>query len=121
MIALKELFSQLRKVKFTFLLLLVVSLSSILLFFLMHGSTQNETYEISAFEISPKTIRSPKTIEDIEKTELERVRAEQAVPNSYRFSEDIMKNRQAILGSIFTAVSDVKVEAKEDPDMTSGD
>ncbi|PID00459.1 HD family phosphohydrolase [Sporosarcina sp. P29] len=121
MIALKELFSQLRKVKFTFLLLLVVSLSSILLFFLMHGSTQNETYEISAFEISPKTIRSPKTIEDIEKTELERVRAEQAVPNSYRFSEDIMKNRQAILSSIFTAVSDVKVEAKEDPDMTSGD
>ncbi|WP_303970118.1 HD family phosphohydrolase [Sporosarcina ureae] len=120
MTVLKELLSHLRKVKFTFLLLLVVSLSSVLLFFLMYGSTQNETYEISVFEISPKTIRSPKTIEDTEKTELERVRAEQAVPNSYRFSEDIMKNRQAILGSIFNAVSDVKVETIDDPDLTSG-
>lgn len=119
MIVLKELLSRLRKVKFTFLLLLVVSLSSVLLFLLMYESSQNETYEISAFEISPKTIRSPKTIEDTEKTELERVRAEQAVPNSYRFSEGSMKNRQAILSSIFTAVSDVKVEVKKDEGLTS--
>lgn len=119
MTALKDFLSHSKKVKFTFLLLLVVSLSGVLLFFLMVGSTQNETYEISAFEISPKTIRSPKTIEDTEKAELERVRAEQAVPYSYRFSEDIMKNRQAILASIFTAVSDVKVEIKEDPAMTA--
>ncbi|ARK26097.1 phosphohydrolase [Sporosarcina sp. P37] len=117
MATLKELRSQIRKVKFTFLLMLVVSLSGVLLFFLMYGSGQSETYEISAFEISPKTIRSPKTIEDTEKTELERVRAEQAVPNSYRFSEDIMKNRQALLSSIFTAVGDVQVEANSNPDM----
>ena len=102
MAALKELLSHLRKVKFAFLLLLVVSLSGVLLFLLMYESSQNETYEISAFEIPSKTIRSPKTIEDTEKTELERERAEQAVPNSYRFSEDSMKNRQAILSSIFT-------------------
>ncbi len=99
-------------------MLLVVCLSSILLFFLMFGNSRNETYEISAYEISPKTIRSPKTIEDTEKTELERVRAEQAVPTSYRFSEDIMKNRQAIISSIFTAISDVKVEEKKETDMT---
>ncbi|GKV64646.1 MULTISPECIES: HD family phosphohydrolase [Sporosarcina] len=116
----KQLLLQLKKVKFSFLLLLVVSLSSILLFFMMYGNSQNETYEISAYEISPKTIRSPKTIEDTEKTELERVRAEQAVAESYRFSEDIMKNRQALVSSIFTAVSDVKVEAKKEPDMTTG-
>ena len=30
-----------------------------------------------------------------------------------------MKNRKAILDSIFTAVSDVKVEVKDEPDMTS--
>lgn len=117
---LKGLFSQMRKVKFTFLLLVVISLSSILLFVLMYGNSTNETYEISAYEISPKTIRSPKTIEDTEKTELERVRAEQAVPASYRFSEDIMKNRQAIISSIFTAVSEVKMEENKETDMTAG-
>ncbi|PIC65494.1 phosphohydrolase [Sporosarcina sp. P13] len=87
----------------------------------MYGSNQNETYEISVYEISPKTIRSPKTIEDTDKTELERVRAEQAVPTAYRYSEDIMKNRQAIISSIFTAVSDVNVETKIDQTITAND
>ncbi|MDV6377942.1 HDIG domain-containing protein [Sporosarcina sp. GW1-11] len=118
MAALKRLCSQLRDVKFIVVLLLVVAVSSVLLFFLMYGSNQNETYEISVYEISPKTIRSPKTIEDADKTELERIRAEQAVPTAYRYSEDIMKNRQAIISSIFTAVSDVNVETKKDQTIT---
>lgn len=111
---LKRWFSQLRSVKFIFFLLLVVLLSGVLLFFLMYGSNQNETYEISVYEISPKTIRSPKTIEDIDKTELERIRAEQAAPVVYRYSEDIMKNKKAIINSIFTAVSELDVETKKD-------
>lgn len=118
MLALKKFFTRLRDVKFIVLLFLVVSVSSVFLFLLMYGSHQNETYEISVYEVSPKTIRSPKTIEDTDKTELERIRAEQAVPTVYRYSEDIMKNRQAIITSIFTAISEVNVEAKKDKKIT---
>lgn len=114
----RNLFARLKKVKFMYLLLLVLSLSSILLFLLLYGNNKNETYEISAYEISPKTIRSPKTIEDTEKTELERTRAEQSVPTSYRFSEDTMKNRQAMISSIFTAVDDVQLEKKKDDELS---
>lgn len=121
MAAFQRLLHPVKNVKFTTLLLAVVSVSGFLLFGLMFSGSQNETYEITPYEISSNTIRSPKTIEDTQKTELERIRAEQAVQPSYRFSEDVMKNSQAVISSILQAVADVKVEANEAGNTTAAE
>lgn len=74
----------------------------------MYGSLQKETYEIKLFQIAPEAIRSIKTVEDIEKTDQERARAAAEVTPVYQFSEDIVKNRQAIANSIFDYLIEIK-------------
>lgn len=88
----------------------------------MHGSIENETYELKEFQIAPEAIRSLKTVEDTVKTELERERAANEVVPVYQFSEDISRNRQAIATSIFDILIEVQgkyeeaIEKSEKPD-----
>lgn len=106
-------------IKFKLFLFSIVGISAVLLFSLMFSNVKSETYELSAFEISPTTIRSLKTIEDTEKTAQERERAANEVQPSYLFSEEIMKNRQALISSIFDALTEVREKADNDPSFTS--
>ncbi|WP_432358542.1 HD family phosphohydrolase [Sporosarcina sp. UB5] len=85
-----------KSLKFKYLALFVIGLAAIALFSLMYGNIKQETYELHEFKISPKTIRSLKTVEDTVKTEQEKRRIESEVTPFYQFSEDIAKNRAAI-------------------------
>lgn len=100
----------LKPLKFTYFSLFTIGLSAVVLFFLMIGNVQQETYELKEFQVAPEAIRSLKTVEDSVKTEQERERAANEVLPVYRYSEDIAKNRTAIATSIFDFFIEVKKE-----------
>ncbi len=93
--------------------IITIILSTFLLFALTLGTVKEETYELEEFEIAPKTIRAPKTVEDTLRTEQERERVAEEVPPSYQFSEDVAKNRQAIITSFFDYVKEVQKTGKD--------
>lgn len=97
-----------KSLKFNYLALFVIILAAISLFTLMYGNVKQETYELHEFKISPKTIRSLKTIEDTVKTEQEKRRIEAEVTPFYQFSEEVSKNRQAIAMSLFDFIIEEK-------------
>ncbi len=112
----KKLFKSL---KFNYLSLFLIGLSTILLFTFMYGSVKKETYELKSFQISPDTIRSLKTVEDTVKTEQDRERAANEVGPSYVLSEDVVKNRQAIATSFFDFL--IEVKNSNEPDQTESE
>ena len=97
-----------KSLKFNYLGLFILLIASFGLFALMHGNVKQETYELHEFKISPKTIRSLKTVEDTVKTEQEKRRIESEVPPFYQFNEDIPKNRQAIASLLFDLIIEEK-------------
>ncbi|MBE1553716.1 HD family phosphohydrolase [Sporosarcina limicola] len=105
-----------KSLKFNYLALFLIGLSTILLFSLMYGSIKKETYELKSLQISPDTIRSLKTVEDTVKTEQERERAALEVGPVYQFSEEVEKNRQAIAASLFDILAEVKSSEKKTKD-----
>ncbi|MFC5604050.1 HD family phosphohydrolase [Sporosarcina koreensis] len=108
-----------KSLKFKYLLLFVIAVAAIALFSLMYGNVKQETYELHEFKISPKTIRSLKTVEDTVKTEQEKRRIEAEVTPFYQFNEDIAKNRAAIAINLFNFIIEEKqgnVPDTEDPD-----
>ncbi|MBB4825758.1 putative nucleotidyltransferase with HDIG domain [Sporosarcina luteola] len=94
--------------KFKYFSIFVVSIGAILLFAFMYGEVKQETYELSAFQVSPKTLRSLKTVEDAEKTEQERQRIAMEATPVYQFSEEVGKTRQAIANQLFDFLIEVK-------------
>ncbi|MFS0689776.1 HD family phosphohydrolase [Sporosarcina sp. 179-K 8C2 HS] len=108
-----------KSLKFKYLALFVIGLAAIALFSLMYGNVKQETYELHEFKISPKTIRSLKTVEDTVKTDQEKRRIEAEVTPFYQFSEDTAKNRAAIAINLFDFIIEEKRENTpdaEDPD-----
>lgn len=105
-----------KSLKFKYLSLFVIVLAAIALFSLMYGNVKQETYELHEFKISPKTIRSLKTVEDTVKTEHEKRRIESEVTPFYQFSEDIAKNRAAIAIELFDIIIKEKQENGPDTD-----
>ncbi|MDW0117385.1 HDIG domain-containing protein [Sporosarcina thermotolerans] len=108
-----------KSLKFKYLSLFVVILAAIALFSLMYGNVKQETYELHEFKISPKTIRSLKTVEDTVKTEQEKRRIEAEVTPFYQFNEDISKNRSAIATQLFDIIIEAKQVNVPDPDDES--
>lgn len=106
-----------KSLKFKYMSLFVISLSAILLFLLMYGNVKQETYELHEFKISPKTVRSLKTVEDTVKTEQEKKRIAAEVTPFYQFNEEVSKIRQAIAASLF----DFIIEAKEENEKSAAD
>lgn len=103
-----------KSLKFNYLSLFLIGLSMMLLFTFMYGSVKKETFELKLFQISLDTIRSLKTVEDTVKTEQERERAANEVSPYYQFSEDVVKNRQAIATSLFDLLIEVKNSIEPD-------
>ncbi len=89
---------------------LTIVITGLLLFLLLINDVRPEKYDIKQFDLSQDTIRSVKTVEDPVKTEEERVRAASEVTSVYQFSEEIGKNRAAIVTSVFDYVLEVKTE-----------
>lgn len=98
----------LKPLKFNYFSLFTIVLSAFIFFGLMIGAVKQETYELKEFQIAPEAIRSLKTVEDVEKTEQERSRAENEVMPVYQFSDSIAGNRRAIVDSVFDFFIDEK-------------
>lgn len=107
----------LKPLKFSYFLLFTIVISALLLFSLMVGTIQQETYELKEFQIAPEAIRSLKTVEDSLKTEQERERAANEIAPVYQYSEAIANKRLAIATSIFDVFIDVKKEVAKDKEL----
>ncbi|MGE7675878.1 HD family phosphohydrolase [Lysinibacillus sp. NPDC094403] len=102
---------------FRYFLIVVLILTGALQFALMYGNVKGVTYDFKPLQLAPETVRSTKTIEDTYKTQQEREKAANAVAPVYHFSEDVAKQRAAIVTSLFDYVLDVKadVESNKEP------
>ncbi len=112
---------QLRKltelIGFRYFLIVVLILTGSLQFAFMYGNVKGVTYDFKPLQLAPETVRSTKTIEDTYKTQQEREKAANAVAPVYQFSEDVAKQRAAIVTSLFDYVLEVKkdVEKSKEP------
>lgn len=96
---------------------LTIVITGLLLFLLLINDVRPEKYDIKQFALSQDTIRSVKTVEDPVKTEEERLRAASEVTSVYQFSEEIGKNRAAIVTSVFDYVLEVKTESQKKSEL----
>ena len=103
---------------YRYLPLIVTFITAICLFFLLIGNVKESKYDIELFQLSPDTVRAVKTMEDADKTERERKRAEQEVLPVFQFQEETAANQAAIVKSIFDSALHVKENAKQDEDTT---
>ncbi|MFJ7735342.1 HD family phosphohydrolase [Lysinibacillus sp. NPDC097287] len=112
---------QLRKITeligFRYFLMAVLILTGALQFSLMYGDVKGVTYDFKPLQLAPETVRSTKTIEDTVKTEQERDKAANTVMPVYQFSEDVAKQRAAMITSLFDYVLEVKadIESRKEP------
>lgn len=104
---------------FRVLLIVVLSVTGALQFFLMLGNVIGDTYDVQAYQLAPETIRAVKTVEDTEKTEKERQQAEKAVEPVYIFEEEIAGHRVALLESIYETILDVRKEIGDKEEVPS--
>lgn len=90
--------------------LIIISITAIIMFFLLIGNVKENTYDIKEFQLSPETIRSVKTMEDSVKTEQEREKVAAEIQPYYQFQEETADNQAAIIRSIFDSVIEIKKE-----------
>ncbi|AQQ52967.1 HD family phosphohydrolase [Planococcus lenghuensis] len=98
-----------------FAMLMSVLIGAMLyVFFLQHVT--EETYDVQLFQLADETIRASKTVEDPIRTELERQRAAEDVPQSYQFHEEIARNQSTVIESFFTYILDIKEPLPGEPE-----
>ncbi|STX10054.1 Predicted HD superfamily hydrolase [Kurthia zopfii] len=114
------LITKLNKIlRFPLLLTIVLLITGVLQYMLMAKDVQGQHYDLKLFQVSPETIRSVKTIEDIEKTKKEREAAANEVEPVYSYSEEKGKNQVSTVNTFFDDLfeskqnlSDVKKKEK---------
>ncbi|MFD1705444.1 HD family phosphohydrolase [Siminovitchia sediminis] len=92
---------------------LIFLLLGLLIFAILFTNVKPETYNMELFSIADKTIRSPKTIEDEQKTAEERKRAAEEVEEVYVHNKETAQNRVLLLTSIFDFVKEVNQEEED--------
>lgn len=85
-------------------------LLAILLYGALFYHVKPQTYDIELFSVADKTIRSPKTIIDEEKTKEEQQKAAESVEKVYTFKKEKVQNRVSLINSIFGFVEDINNE-----------
>lgn len=85
----------------------------IVAFVLICQMVKPESYNVKLFEVAEKTIRSPQTLEDAEKTKEEQLKAAADVEDVYVFNRETAQNRQSLVSSLFAYVGEVNQEAIE--------
>ncbi|MBC1324077.1 HD family phosphohydrolase [Listeria welshimeri] len=98
-----------KKYLFPFLLICF----AVVAYFLVCQMTKPESYNVKLFQVAEKTIRSPQTVEDTEKTKEERTKASDAVEDVYVYNRETGQNRVALIKSLFAYVGEVNSEAEE--------
>ncbi|MGN1387573.1 MAG: HD family phosphohydrolase [Bacillus sp. (in: firmicutes)] len=94
---------------FQVLLFVVLAIISYAVLF---SNVKPETIEVELLQVAEETIRAPKTVEDVEKTEADKDEALKQVEDVYTLKEEYKENRVDLISSIFTAVGEVKGEAE---------
>ena len=97
-------------VGFRIFLILVLVLTGTIQFALMVGEVREDTYKISLGDVAQETIPATKTIEDTEKTEVNRKIAIDSVAPIYEFDSDVADQRVAVAGLYF----DMLIEARQE-------
>lgn len=97
-----------------FLWLILFTLG-VVLYTSMYSNVKPEKLNIKKLEVAEKTIRSPITVEDVEKTEEKKREAEELVKPVYVVKQEYMENRVDLVSSIFDAAIEVhdQVQAME--------
>ncbi len=83
----------------------------IVAFVLICQMVKPESYNVKLFEVAQKTIRSPQTIEDTQKTAEEQAKAKADVEDVYVFNRETAQNRESLVSSLFAYVTEVNREA----------
>ena len=91
-------------------LLIVLVITGLVQFGLMLDNVRGVTYDISMGSLAPETIRAAKTIEDTEKTEQERINAENDITPVYDFNQEIAEQKATLITLLF----DLTIEAKKE-------
>ena len=102
---------------FRIFLIVTVLITGILQFSLMVGEVKEDTYDITLGSLAPETIRATKTIEDTEKTNLEKKLAEQSIEPVYEYKEEIKNQRISYLDLFFEVVTAAKIEIQDEEDI----
>lgn len=89
------------------LLFIFLAISS---YALLYSNVKPEKINVKLLEVSDQTIRSPKTIEDTEKTEQEKQNVLKEVQDEYTLKKEYAQNRVDLLSSIFDSAKEVKSE-----------
>lgn len=95
-------------ISFKTFLTVILLITGVLQFLLMFNNVKSVTYDIEPFELAPDTIRAVKTVEDTEKTEEERKKAEDEVEPVYQFNQEVAQHRVSFVTSIFNNILEVK-------------
>ena len=93
---------------FQVLLFLLLALTS---YAVMFSNVKPEKIDAELFQVSDATIRSPKTVEDTEKTKAEQEEAVRQVEDVYVLKKEYAENRVDLISDIFTSVEEVKEES----------
>lgn len=86
---------------------------AVIAYLLICQMTKPESYNVKLFQVAEKTIRSPQTVEDTEKTKEERTKASNDVEDVYVYNRETGQNRVALIKSLFAYVNEVNTEAQE--------
>ncbi|GLC88574.1 HD family phosphohydrolase [Lysinibacillus piscis] len=113
----KQLPKMTELIDFRYFLIGVLVITGILQFFLMYGNVKGITYDFKPLQLATETVRSTKTVEDTVKTQQEQEKAANAIQPVYQFSEEVAKQRAAIVTTLFDYVLAVKqdVENSDEP------
>lgn len=103
----------LNKIGFRVFLLIIVFVTGVIQFSLMVGEVKEDTYDIALGSLAPETIRATKTIEDTQKTEMDRVNAEQSVEPIYEYQEDIKNQRLSYMKLFFEIINAAKLDIEK--------
>ena len=117
----KQLKRFLDLIGFRSFLAIVLIITAFLQFGLMLGSVRGVTYDISMGSLAPETIRAAKTVEDTEKTELERTNAENATAPVYDFDQEIAEQKAALLTLLFDLTIEAQKELEEQEGLTQAE
>ncbi|KIL44446.1 HD family phosphohydrolase [Jeotgalibacillus soli] len=101
--------------------LLLLGIVAALTFLLLFSNVRVETYNIRLFSVSEETIRSPKTIIDEQRTEIEQQRAAAEVADIYVFRPEIVDNRTSLIGSIFDFATEFNIDLQQEDNRAASD
>ena len=95
---------------FQVLLFVILALVS---YSVMFTNVTPERIEVEPLQVADQTILSPKTVEDVEKTEEERQEVLKNVTDVYTLKKEYKENRVDLISSIYDAAIEVKKEVSE--------